>query len=85
MFRLGALARAFVCAGLAILVLAPSAFALDEVNTQKLRNAVTVNGILGHERALQQIANLNNGTRASGTPGFEASLNYVKSRLDAAG
>jgi Zn-dependent M28 family amino/carboxypeptidase len=85
MFRLGALARAFVCAGLAILVLAPSAFALDEVNTKKLRNAVTVNGILGHERALQQIANLNNGTRASGTPGFEASLNYVKSRLDAAG
>jgi hypothetical protein len=66
-------------------VLAPSAFALDEVNTKKLRNAVTVNGILGHERALQQIANLNNGTRASGTPGFEASLNYVKSRLDAAG
>jgi Zn-dependent M28 family amino/carboxypeptidase len=85
MFRLGALARAVVCAGLAILVLAPSAFALDEVNTKKLRNAVTVNGILGHERALQQIANLNGGTRASGTPGFQASLNYVKGRLDAAG
>src|SRR4051794_14900778 len=85
MIRLGALARAVVCAGLAILVLAPSAFALDEVNTKKLRNAVTVNGILGHERALQQIANLNGGTRASGTPGFQASLNYVKGRLDAAG
>jgi Zn-dependent M28 family amino/carboxypeptidase len=85
MFRLGALARAVVCAGLAILVLAPSAFALDEVDTKKLRDAVTVNGILGHERALQRIANLNGGTRASGTPGFEASLNYVKGRLDAAG
>jgi Zn-dependent M28 family amino/carboxypeptidase len=85
MFRLGALARAVVCAGLAILVLAPSAFALDEVNTKKLRDAVTINGILGHERALQRIANLNGGTRASGTPGFKASLDYVKARLDAAG
>ena len=85
MFRLGALARAVVCAGLAILVLAPSAFALDEVNTKKLRDAVTVNGILRHERALQQIANLNGGTRASGTPGFEASIQYVKGRLEAAG
>jgi Zn-dependent M28 family amino/carboxypeptidase len=85
MFRLGALARAVVCAGLAILVLAPSAFALDEVDTKKLRDAVTINGILGHERALQRIANLNGGTRASGTPGFKASLDYVKARLDAAG
>jgi hypothetical protein len=66
-------------------VLAPSAFALDEVNTKKLRDAVTVNGILRHERALQQIANLNGGTRASGTPGFEASIQYVKGRLEAAG
>jgi Zn-dependent M28 family amino/carboxypeptidase len=85
MFRLGALARAVVCAGLAILVLAPSAFALDEVNTKKLRDAVTVNRILGHERALQQIANMNGGTRASGTPGFRASVDYVKGRLEAAG
>ena len=85
MHRLGALARALVCAGLAVLVLAPSAFALDQVNTKKLRDAVTVNGILGHERALQRIANMNDGTRASGTPGYKASLDYVKGRLDAAG
>ena len=32
---------------------------LDEVNSKKLRDGVTVNGILQHERALQQIANLN--------------------------
>ena len=30
---------------------------------QKLRDAVTVNGILGHERVLQRIANQNGGTR----------------------
>ena len=85
MFRLGALARAVVCAGLAILVLAPSAFALDDVNTKKLRDAVTVNGILGHERALQRIANMNGGTRASGTPASRRRSTTSTARLDAAG
>ena len=78
--------RALVLGALAASLCLPStAFGIDEVNTKKLRDAVTVNGILQHERALQQIANLNGGTRASGTPGFEASLQYVKGRLRAAG
>ena len=68
----------------ALLVPAP-AFAVDEVNTKRLRDAVTVSGILGHERALQRIANQNGSTRASGTPGFAASAAYVKGRLAAAG
>ena len=56
-------------------VIAPAASAqLDEVNSEKLRDAVTINGMLQHERALQQIANMNGGTRASGTPGFDASV-----------
>jgi Zn-dependent M28 family amino/carboxypeptidase len=46
---------------------------------------VTVGGILGHERVFQRIANQNGGTRASGTPGYEASADYVKRRLQAAG
>jgi Zn-dependent M28 family amino/carboxypeptidase len=58
---------------------------LDEVNTKKLREGVTVNGILQHERAFQTIANLNGGTRASGTPGYRASVDYVKARLQRAG
>ncbi|HEX6020398.1 MAG TPA: M28 family metallopeptidase [Solirubrobacter sp.] len=58
---------------------------LDEVNTKKLRDGVTVNGILQHERAFQQIANMNGGTRSSGTPGYEASVNYVQNRLKQAG
>jgi hypothetical protein len=33
------------------------AFAIDNVNTKKLRKAVTVSGILQHERAFQRIAN----------------------------
>lgn len=57
----------------------------DDVNTTKLRNAVTVNGILQHERQFQRIANENDGTRASGTPGYEASKEYVAKALRAAG
>ena len=59
--------------------------ALDEVNTKKLRSAVTVNGILQHERQFQSIANINGGTRASGTPGYEASAQYVARMLRRAG
>ena len=66
-------------------VFAPSAAALDEVNTKRLRDALTVNGVLRHERALQFIANANGGTRVSGSPGFEASADYVKRQLEQAG
>ena len=68
-----------------MLVPMSSAAAIDDINTQKLRNAVTVGGILQHERALQRIANENGGTRASGTPGFDASAAYVEKKLTAAG
>ena len=79
--------RALVLSALAASLCLPStAFAdLDEVNSKKLRDGVTVNGILQHERAFQAIANANGGTRASGTPGYEASLQYVKGRLQKAG
>ena len=46
--------RALVLGALAASLCLPStAFGLDEVNSKKLRDAVTVNGILQHERALQ--------------------------------
>jgi Zn-dependent M28 family amino/carboxypeptidase len=61
------------------------AFAIDDVNTSKFRKAVTVSGILQHERALQRIANKYDGTRASGTPGFAASADYVVKKLRKAG
>jgi Zn-dependent M28 family amino/carboxypeptidase len=74
-----------VATAAALLLPTQAAQAVDEINTKRLRDAVTVNGILGHQRALQRIATANNGTRASGTPGFEASLNYVKGELKKAG
>jgi Zn-dependent M28 family amino/carboxypeptidase len=71
---------------LAAAIMAPTpASAVTEVNTKQLRKAVTVNGILAHMRVLQRIANQNDGTRVSGTPGHVASVNYVVHRLKAAG
>ena len=67
------------------LLMPTNASAIEEVDTKKLRTAVTVNGILQHERAFQRIANANGGTRASGTPGYDASAKYVAGRLKKAG
>lgn len=51
----------------------------------KLLACVTLEGVRAHQAALQQIADANGGTRAAGTPGYDASLNYVRTRLAAAG
>jgi len=51
----------------------------------QLQRAVTVQGMLRHERAFANIAERNGGTRASGTPGFAKSRDYVVGRLQAAG
>ena len=55
------------------------------LSSKLLRDAVTVNQILRHERQLQVIANRNDGTRASGLPGFTASADYVTKTLRASG
>ncbi|RBY75074.1 aminopeptidase [Geodermatophilus sp. TF02-6] len=51
----------------------------------KLLRCVDADGVTEHLKALQQIADANGGTRASGTPGFDASADYVQQRLEAAG
>jgi Zn-dependent M28 family amino/carboxypeptidase len=51
----------------------------------KLRNAITVQGMMAHEQALQNIASANGNTRASGTPGYKASVDYVVAKLEDAG
>jgi Zn-dependent M28 family amino/carboxypeptidase len=81
--RKGLMAVAFVAA--AALVAAPAASAIDKVDTKKLRKAVTKEGLLQHERALQQIALANDDTRAATTPGYNASVDYVAQRLKQAG
>ena len=57
----------------------------DDVDTNQLTDAVSVNEVMKHQRAFQQIANENGGTRASGTPGFDASADYVARKLRQAG
>ncbi len=46
-----------------------------------LRNRVTTDAMMAHLSKLQDIANANNGTRAVGTPGYEASVDYVVNTL----
>jgi Zn-dependent M28 family amino/carboxypeptidase len=70
----------------ATLAMTPAAFAKPpDVNSDKLERAVTVKGMLEHERALQNIADLNGGTRSTTTPGYTASVAYVRERMRRAG
>lgn len=56
-----------------------------QVDTSALREAVTVEGVLVHQQAFQDIADANGGTRASGTSGYDASADYVADQMLAAG
>jgi hypothetical protein len=70
----------------AVLVTAPSALAKPkDVNSSKLERAVTVQGITEHQKALQNIADMNGGTRYTRTAGYTASAAYVKATLEKAG
>ncbi|MGH3926458.1 MAG: amidohydrolase, partial [Pseudonocardiaceae bacterium] len=43
----------------------------------ELTQQVTVDGVHRHLRALQRIADATGGTRAAGTPGYDASVDYI--------
>jgi Zn-dependent M28 family amino/carboxypeptidase len=51
----------------------------------KLLECVTLAGVRAHQAAFQAIADNNGGTRAAGTPGYDASVDYVRQKLIAAG
>jgi Zn-dependent M28 family amino/carboxypeptidase len=71
---------------MATLAIAPTALAdPPDINSVRLEKLVTVQGIVQHQRALQNTANMNGGTRATETPGYLASVDYVKARMQAAG
>jgi Zn-dependent M28 family amino/carboxypeptidase len=55
-------------------------------NTQKkLQECVTVEGVREHQAALHAIADANGGIREAGTPGYDASVDYVVDVMEAAG
>ena len=56
-----------------------------EIDSSTLRAAVTLEGVRTHQIALQDIADANGGIRAENTPGYTASLDYVRGLLLGAG
>jgi Zn-dependent M28 family amino/carboxypeptidase len=55
------------------------------IDTSELREAVEVEDIRDHQEELQEIADENNGTRVSGTSGYDESADYVVKKLKRAG
>ena len=51
----------------------------------KLLECVELEGVREHQAAFQAIADENGGTRVSGSPGYDESVDYVVERLEAAG
>lgn len=50
-----------------------------------LPRCMQASNVMTHLQNLQDIASLNNGNRASGQPGYQASVDYVRSTLEKAG
>jgi len=68
-----------------MLSIGPVEAAPNNDNSQKLRAAVTVEGVRRHQAALQQLATASGGNRFAGTSGYDRSADYVASQLRAAG
>jgi Zn-dependent M28 family amino/carboxypeptidase len=64
---------------------APAYAAPNNNSVKKITKAVTLEGVMTHLEALQDIADANGGDRAVGRPGFRASVDYVVGQLTAAG
>jgi hypothetical protein len=81
-------ARALTAATAAFALIGVTGTAAADPNNntvKKLTNAVTAEGVLDHLEALQEIADDNGGNRASGLPGYKASVDYVVEQLEDAG
>jgi Zn-dependent M28 family amino/carboxypeptidase len=76
---------ALIAAILALGAVGPPVSANDVSESRSLRKAVTLAGIREHQAAFQAIADANDGTRLSGTTGYDQSVDYVKEKLEAAG
>ncbi len=52
---------------------------------RRMLDCVTIEGVMEHLGAFQAIADANGGNRAAATPGYDASVDYVIEKLEAAG
>jgi Zn-dependent M28 family amino/carboxypeptidase len=63
----------------------PALAAPNNNSVKKLTKAVTLEGVLAHLEAFQEISDANGGDRAAGRPGYQASVDYVVDQLEGAG
>jgi Zn-dependent M28 family amino/carboxypeptidase len=83
---LAAAVASLTATGLTVSVTTATAAPGSKVDdSSRLRQEVSVAKIMNHLQSFQAIADANDGTRASGTPGYEASGRYVEKRLKKAG
>ena len=68
-----------------VAVTASPAFADDLSESKGFRKAVTLAGIREHQAAFQAHSNANGGNRVGGSPGYNASRDYVIAKMQAAG
>ena len=78
-----ALAMLAICGLLAAGATSAKKDAFDE--SANLRDAVSKDGVMKHLRKLQEIADENGDTRASGTSGYDKSADYVARKMEQAG
>jgi aminopeptidase S len=63
----------------------PRVLGLPALTSRALRDAIDVESVRAHLDRLQEIADSHGGNRAAGTAGYDASVDYVASLLEAAG
>lgn len=87
--RLAAVLAATTALGLAVTAGSPAAVASGKddapSSARELARAVTTKAVVRHLRALQHIADANDGNRAAGLPGYAASVRHVVHQLKRAG
>ncbi len=82
--RTAAVASAGVLAATCLLTV-PAEAANDDVTIRQMNKLITLEAVMGHLEALQEISDEHGGNRASGHSGFEASRDYIVEQLEAAG
>lgn len=81
-FNLKNLSQLTLCVSVAASFSAHAAVGTD---SYVLREAVTVDGVRAHQAAFQAAADANGGIREASSPGYQASVDYVRGQLEAAG
>ena len=83
--RAGLLCAVALSAGVLLAAAGAAAAAPNNNNSEKLRSAVTLEGVRAHQAAWQAIADMSGGNRFAGLAGHDLSAQYVIDKLEDAG